>query len=756
MLTSFSWISPEGLILVTTDPEIENRKTGPPGLVAKILSGEEYGVGDLHVSPYTGEKMFTIGRGIRDPSGNLLGIISCLCVADKLDPLLAVPRSKGTAISLLDSKGIHVYRYPRMEYSPVGMSRLERQPVIRHALEGNEAAAEVSGPKEERRLAAFVPIPSIGWVAASSRDKHEVIAIATRTLLPHVVLMLLVTLAAFGTAVILSRPISTSIRRLQDHAAVLGQGEAKRVEMVLGPREIKSLSEAFNDMAEKIRSREQALRKSEHKFRVLFENSPDAVFLTSSDGSVAAANPAACKMLGYSEEEICGPGLSGFIDPDEPRLSAVLEERQRTRRVHARELTAIRKSGERFPVEVDWIILPTEPVWSFLIMRDITVRKRVEEALRESEEKFRSIVETTSDRIWETDADGVYTYASRIHDLLGYEPEEVLGREPFEFMPPEESVRMKEKFSGIAKERKAFVGIENVNIRKDGRRVVLETSGVPRLDGRGNFVGYRGIDRDITDRKRAEEALRRSHDQLELRVQERTAELERINQELQNFTFAASHDLQEPLRKIQTFCDLLVTKYFDSVSEQGRDYIRRMQETATRMRDVLQSLMKYSRLTSNAEPFGRVALNEIAREVVSDLELQIRDAGALVEIGDLPEIEADAGQMRQLFQNLLGNGLKFSREGIQPIVRINADCSSQNDICEICFDDNGIGFKEEYLEGIFKPFHRLHGKDKYDGVGMGLSICSKVIEHHRGTITAQSTPGKGSTFIVTLPVKKSK
>jgi PAS domain S-box-containing protein len=630
MLRSFSWISPEGIILVTTDPEIENRKIGPPDLVAKILSGEEYGVSDLHVSPYTEEKVFTIGRGIRDPHGNLLGILSCLCVADKLDPLLAVPRSKGTAISLLDSKGIHVYRYPGMEYSPVGMSRLERQPVIRHALEGNEAAAEVSGPRDERRLAAFAPIPSIGWVAASSRDKHEIIAIATRTLLPHVVLMLLVTLAAFGTAVVLSRPISTSIRRLQDHAAALGQGEAKRVEMVLGPREIKSLSEAFNDMAEKIRSREQAVRKSEHKFRVLFENSPDAVFLTSSDGSVAAANPAACNMLGYSEEEICKLGLSGVIDPDEPRLSAVLEERQRARRVHARELTAIRKGGERFPVEVDWIILPAEPVWSFLIMRD------------------------------------------------------------------------------------------------------------------------------ITDRKRAEETLRRSHDQLELRVQERTAELERINQELQNFTFAASHDLQEPLRKIQTFCDLLVTKYFDSVSEQGRDYIRRMQETATRMRDVLQSLMKYSRLTSKAEPFGRVDLNEIAREVVADLELQIRDAGALVEIGDLPEIEADPGQMRQLFQNLLGNGLKFSREGIQPIVRINADCSSQNDICEIHFDDNGIGFKEEYLEGIFKPFHRLHGKDKYGGVGMGLAICSKVIEHHRGTITALSTPGKGSTFIVTLPVKKSK
>jgi light-regulated signal transduction histidine kinase (bacteriophytochrome) len=162
--------------------------------------------------------------------------------------------------------------------------------------------------------------------------------------------------------------------------------------------------------------------------------------------------------------------------------------------------------------------------------------------------------------------------------------------------------------------------------------------------------------------------------------------------------------------------------------------------------------MNYSRLTSKTEPFGRVDLNEIAREVVSDLELQIRDTGALVEIGDLPEIKADAGQMRQLLQNLLGNALKFRREGIQPIIRIHADCSPQDSECEICINDNGIGFEEKYLERIFKPFHRLHGKDEYEGVGMGLAICSKVIEHHRGTITAKSTPGSGSTFIVTLPV----
>ena len=387
---------------------------------------------------------------------------------------------------------------------------------------------------------------------------------------------------------------------------------------------------------------------------------------------------------------------------------------------------------------------------------DVTLRKRVEEALRESEEKFRSLVETTSDFVWEVDFNGVYTYASpQVRDLLGYEPEEVLGRKPFEFMPQDESARVMTEFSALAREHKPFVGIENVNIRKDGRRVVLETSGVPRLDARGNLLGYRGIDHDITDRKRAEEILRRSHHDLELLVQERTAELERKNEELQSFTFAASHDLQEPLRKIQTFTDLLANKHFDLENEQSRDYIRRLHKTATRMREVIQSLLKYS-LYSQTQTLGQVDLKGIAREVISDLELQIRDTGAVVEIGDLPEIEADATQMRQLFQNLLDNALKFRGEGIQPLIKIHADCSLREGKCEIHFEDNGIGFDEKYLERIFKPFQRLHGKDQYGGIGMGLAICAKVVEQHKGRITAKSTPGQGTTFIVTLPVKQTR
>ena len=757
ILGSFTWSSPAGINLVTSIPALENREITELHLFPKIASGEEHGVSALHVSPYTGEKVFAIGRGIRDSKGDLLGIISCVCVVDKLDSFLAVQRFKDAGISLIDSNGTHVYRYPARMLLPEQRNWLKRFPAIQDALNGKEATAEVYGSGGERRLVAFVPIPFINWVAAASRAEDDVLAGILETLLPHAGFMLLLTLAAFGAAVILSRPIIKSIRSLQDHAAALGQGEVEKLETVHGPPEIKNLAEAFNDMTEKVRSREQALRKSEQKYRAIVENMSDVVFMVDQTGKLLFITPSATRLIGYEQSEMIGHNIQEFIyeedfNPALKNIGDAISEKG----IISNEYRLLHKNGS-----ILWVQTSTRPlfeeggvvavqgsVW------DITERKRVEEALRESEEKFRSLVETTSDWIWETDADGVYTYASpQVRKFLGYEPGEVLGRKPFEFMPTDESARIWSEFSRMAKERKPFVSLENVNIRKDGRRVVLETSGVPRFDRRGNLLGYRGIDRDITDRKRAEEVLKRSHDELELLVQERTAELERRNEELQNFTFAAAHDLQEPLRKIQTFSDLLATKYFGSVSEQGRDYIKRLHETATRMRDVLQSLTKYSLLTSKVESFARVDLNEIAGEVVSDLELQIRDAGALVEIGDLPEIEADAGQMRQLFQNLLENGLKFSREGIQPIIRIHAECSPQSRECRISFNDNGIGFEEKYLERIFKPFFRLHGRDKYGGVGMGLAICSKVIEHHRGTITAKSTPGKGSTFIVTLPVE---
>jgi signal transduction histidine kinase len=281
-------------------------------------------------------------------------------------------------------------------------------------------------------------------------------------------------------------------------------------------------------------------------------------------------------------------------------------------------------------------------------------------------------------------------------------------------------------------------------------------------------TGYGFAVREVATRQHGVEALQQANEALEVRVQERTADfaaanesLRQSNRELEQFASVASHDLQEPLRKIQAFGDRLQEKCADGLGEQGRDYVARMQESAARMRNLIDALLTYSRVTTKAQPFVPVDLGATAREVVSDLEGRIQHSGGRVEVGALPTVEADPMQMRQLLQNLVGNGLKFRKPGEPSIVRVESqllkDAGGNGRPVpryEIAVRDNGIGFDEVYLDRIFDVFQRLHGRQEYEGTGMGLAICRRIVERHGGSITAKSAPDRGTTFLITLPVKQ--
>lgn len=236
-------------------------------------------------------------------------------------------------------------------------------------------------------------------------------------------------------------------------------------------------------------------------------------------------------------------------------------------------------------------------------------------------------------------------------------------------------------------------------------------------------------------------------------------ELARSNAELQEFAYIASHDLQEPLRKIQAFGNRLQAQFSEKIGDRGQDYLDRMHNAAERMQALINDLLSLSQVTTKAQPFVSVDLAQITREVLIDLELSIERTGGRVEIGELPTIEADPLQIRQLIQNLISNALKFHRVGVPPIVKVSSQTITLEQgvveklvvtHCQITIEDNGIGFDEKYLDRIFNVFQRLHNRSEYEGTGMGLAICRKVAERHGGSITATSTPGQGAKFVVTL------
>lgn len=382
-------------------------------------------------------------------------------------------------------------------------------------------------------------------------------------------------------------------------------------------------------------------------------------------------------------------------------------------------------------------------------------RERAGQALRQNEELSRSIIATANDAFVAIDERGAITdWNQQAETTFGWSLQEVLGRPLAELIVPEEQ-RAAHR-AGLEEYLKTGTGpilnrrVEVMARNRAGQLFPAELTVWPVRVGRA--VRFNAFVHDITPRRRAEERLR-----------DFTSRLEQSNRELQDFASVASHDLQEPLRKIQAFGDRLRTKCSAALDEPGRDYLDRMQNAASRMRSLIDDLLAFSRVSSKAQPFVPVDLNGVAQEVLSDLEVRVQQSGGTVEVDSLPTIDADPLQMRQLLQNLIGNGLKFHRQEEPPAIRIRArlvhgsgsGASNGTPRCELSVADNGIGFDMKYHERLFHVFQRLHGRGEYEGTGMGLAICRRIAERHGGAIVAEGQPGRGATFTVTLPIKQA-
>jgi PAS domain S-box-containing protein len=365
-------------------------------------------------------------------------------------------------------------------------------------------------------------------------------------------------------------------------------------------------------------------------------------------------------------------------------------------------------------------------------------RTQTEHELRRSEARFRSLTGLSSDWYWEQDEEFRLTFmSSRFAERTGMDPAPYIGRRRWDEPALNLSEADWERHKAQLRRHEPFFDFEMERAGPDDNSVWLSVTGEPVFED-GKFRGYRGVGTDITDRKRAQAVLRAAYD-----------ELARSNAELQQFAYVASHDLQEPLRMIGSYTQLLERRYGDKLDSDAREFMGFIVDGATRMKQLIEDLLAYSRVGTRGKELRPVPAQAALDRALVNLRAAIESSGAQITHDALPEVNGDDTQLTQLFQNLVGNAIKFRKQD-EPL-RVHVGVQDAGDEWRFSVADNGIGIERQYFERIFMVFQRLHTRDEYPGTGIGLAICKKVVDRHGGRIWVESAQGKGSTFIFTLP-----
>jgi PAS domain S-box-containing protein len=355
-------------------------------------------------------------------------------------------------------------------------------------------------------------------------------------------------------------------------------------------------------------------------------------------------------------------------------------------------------------------------------------------AKKRSEDFLSTIANNTTSVIYMKDLEGHYLFINkRWENIFKVTSQEVLGKTDLDLFPKEIAEKFIQNDQQIMLSGETFEG-EEFAPHEDGLHTYISIK-VPLKDSEGVVYGMCGVSTDISDRKKMEEKLKSS------------------NEELENFASIASHDLQEPLRKISLFSDR-IKELSPHLDDKSANYFNKLVNSADRMKNLIDDLLYYSKVTFNGQPFEQVDLNLIAKESLIDLEVLLQETNGTVNWENLPTIFADSFQMKQLFQNLISNSLKYHKCDVPPTIKIFSKQTKTNEL-EIYFEDNGIGFEEKYVDKIFHLFQRLHGRSEFSGTGIGLAVCQKIVDRHSGSIKVKSTPNKGSTFIIYFQIRRS-
>jgi PAS domain S-box-containing protein len=509
---------------------------------------------------------------------------------------------------------------------------------------------------------------------------------------------------------------------------------------------------AMQDISSKMVA-DQALRDSEEKTRLIMNASLDAIICMDKSGLITFWNPQAEKTFGWSMEEVMGRSLSETIIPATYRAhhNRALEAYAKTGQGRILntilELSAINRNNEEFPIELT--VLPIrqgKEEFFCAFVRDITGRKMAEQQLKLSKERYDTIAKATNDVIYEWDiVKNVNYWGEGYETLFGH-------KRTGDTMPTDtwlDNLHPEEKDSILGSAYEAFETKKTSLVRElrfrcaDGSYKTVFDKLVIVYDQEGKPLRIVGAMQDITERKKNETSIINLNEELN----KRAAELAASNSELEQFAYVASHDLQEPLRMVSSFLQLLENKYQTSLDDTARQYIQYSVEGAARMKCLILDLLEYSRVNTSQEQRVSTNLSEIINQVLDTYVSKIQESNAIVKVSLMPVARVNNLQMTQLFQNLIGNALKYNRSA-QPKIEIGFEEKCNH--WQFFVKDNGIGIDSKFYERIFIIFQRLHTRNQFSGTGIGLAICKKIVEKHEGKIWVHSTPGQGSTFYFTI------
>jgi PAS domain S-box-containing protein len=494
---------------------------------------------------------------------------------------------------------------------------------------------------------------------------------------------------------------------------------------------------------------EKKLQEASRYTRSLIEASLDPLVTISKEGKITDVNEATEKSTGISRDRLIGSDFCDyFTEPDKARQG--YQQVFSSGFVRDYPLAIRHSSGQVIDVLYNATVFRNESgevEGVFAAARDITERKRAQEALLNSEKRYRSLVTATAQVVWTTDPQGVVEDMPMWREITGQTRDEVRGTGWLNAVHPEDRDRTNKVWATAVRDRSLYE-IEYRVRRNDGEYRHFGVRGVPVLQEDGSITEWVGTCTDITERKQAEEEVRRLNSELEQRVIQRTAQLEAANRELEAFTYSVSHDLRAPLRHISGFSKMLAEEFAATLPPEAQHQVQRIQEGTRRMGQLVDDLLNLGRV-GRREPTLQVAgLRSIVDEVINSLKAEIADRQVEWKIGDLPYVECDTALIQQVFQNLLSNALKFTRPRSHAVIEIGQEQRDGKSVVYV--RDNGVGFSMKYADKLFGVFQRLHRAEDFEGTGVGLATVQRIIQKHGGRIWAEAELDKGAHFYFTL------